>query len=501
MKCLCVVLCAALLAWAAAVPTAAGQVGTARPAAPGRYEPTIESLSHKNPTPEWFKDSVLGIYFHWGIYTVPDMTLPPEETSKGHPEKYGSGMYSKPAEKSYLGWHIKKWGDPTKFGYKDFIPMFKAEKWDPEAWAELFKEAGADFAGPCAEHHDGFAMWDCSLDEFNSVKMGPNRDITGEMEKAIRKRGMRFLATFHDNVNWRFFDSGRRYCPPGVDVNDPKFAGLYGPVHNAGEPMSDEFKLLGQRKLIEFVDKFKPDIIWHEASYYTDYGDKIILPYLAHYFNASEKWGREVVVTFKRKELPLSFTVFDMENFHAVKAPKPQKWLTDYTMDDWSYMMVTETKTPAQIEEKTKTIIDGIIDRVSNNGVCLLDIGPRADGTIPESQIATLKNIGKWLRVNKPGLAGAVPSPFVKGGPQTTRNGSIVFMRKGPDLFAFDLEKPVMPTKIPGVTAVPDSKIRMLGSAKDLAWHQDGADVVIEILPDPLPCDYAWGFQIRVGQE
>ena len=218
------------------------------PAQDGHYEPDWDSLA-RHETPEWFENAVLGIYFHWGVYSVPafgcwggrNMYLPNGGTSEdwGHIEDKYKNTYD----------YVKQvYGEPgTEFGYKDFIPMFKAEKWDPDAWAELFAKAGADFAGPVAIHHDGFAMWDSDYVEYNSMDMGPHRDVAGEMLKAVRKHGMKTFASFHYYTNWFFFNPGRKICPPGVDVNNPEYAGLYGPVREyKGDwrkyPFSDEFQ-------------------------------------------------------------------------------------------------------------------------------------------------------------------------------------------------------------------------------------------------------------------
>ncbi len=195
------------------------------------YEPTWESLA-QHETPEWYKNAVLGIYFHWGVYSVPafgcwggrNMYQSNGGTSEdwGHIEDKYKNTYD----------YVKQvYGEPgIKFGYKDFVPMFKAEKWDPDEWAKLFKKSGADFAGPVAIHHDGFAMWDSKYAEYNSKDMGPHRDITGEMLAAIRKQGIKTFASFHQYTNWFYFNPGRKICPPGVDVNNPKNVGLYGPI-------------------------------------------------------------------------------------------------------------------------------------------------------------------------------------------------------------------------------------------------------------------------------
>ncbi len=131
--------------------------------------------------------------------------------------------------------HLEKWGPLDKFGYKDFIPLFKAEKFDPDDWARLFAAAGASFAGPVAEHADGFAMWDSRLTEWNAARMGPRRDVVGEMERAIRRQGMKFIATFHHQWLWAWYPTFNQ----SVDASDPKYAGLYGPPVSEGARLGD----------------------------------------------------------------------------------------------------------------------------------------------------------------------------------------------------------------------------------------------------------------------
>jgi len=177
-------------------------------------------LLRRHATPQWLQDAKFGIYTHWGIYSVP--ACGPNGTW------YPYYMYREGTPQ--YEYHVKTYGHPTAFGYKDFIPQFTAEKFDPDAWAELFKRAGARFAGPVAEHHDGFAMWDSQLTEWNAARMGPKRDVVGELAAAIRKQGMRFMVAMHHAENWWYFPHWRGE----FDTADPRYAGLYGPPHDQG---------------------------------------------------------------------------------------------------------------------------------------------------------------------------------------------------------------------------------------------------------------------------
>ena len=469
------------------IPASASTAGDAKSSSDQKapYEPAWSSVTRHDPCPPWYRKAVLGIYFCWGVYSVAGMG-----------EWYPQRMYA-PKEDPYhsgsVEYHRKTYGDPcTQFGYHDFVPLFKAEKWDPNAWADLFQYAGADFAGPVVEHHDGFAMWDSEIDEYNSMDMGPKRDITGEMAAAIKKRGMKFLTAFH-NLRWNWLDVGRKLCPEGVGINDPKYAGLYGPVHKPGDPMTDAFKQEWLDKMIEVIDKYQPDIIYLEGDICKPAGEKYSLPFLSHYFNAARNWGRDVVVTHKKDDLPESCSVLDMEG-SSLKEPAANRWQTDHTiLNKWYWAYDIHAKCLP-----VDTLVDGIVDRTSKNGVTLLCIGPKADGTIPEDQITVLVKIGDWMKVNKEALYDARPAPFSKGGVDAWRAGSLRFTEKPGYLYAIDLEEPKAGLVIPGVKPPQGAKIRMLGSSKDIGWHQDGDNVVIDEVPAPLPCDYAWSFKIPI---
>jgi alpha-L-fucosidase len=182
-----------------------------------RYLPTWNSLK-EHSTPKWLKEAKFGIYTHWGVYSVP--------AYGPNGSWYPANMYCEGTVQHE--YHVKTYGDPSKFGYKDFIPMFKGEKFDADEWAELFKNAGAKFAGPVGEHHDGFCMWDTGFSVWNAAKMGPKRDVVGELEKAVCKKGMKYFVALHHMENWFFYPHWKKQ----YDVSDPRYAGLYGDAHN-----------------------------------------------------------------------------------------------------------------------------------------------------------------------------------------------------------------------------------------------------------------------------
>ena len=218
------------------------------------YSPKWKSLKKYNEAPEWFKDAKFGIYFHWGVYSVPAFGS----------EWYPRNMHRK--NRREYKHHVETWGDPTEFGYPDFVPMFKAEKFDAGRWARLFKKAGARFAGPVAEHHDGFAMWDSEETPWNAADRGPKKDITGLLADAIRDEDMRFVATFHHARNNLWKKNGKwtghyEYVKKNFPslLKDPENRILYGYMPR------DKFLKMWLGKLKEVVDSYHPDLMWFDS--------------------------------------------------------------------------------------------------------------------------------------------------------------------------------------------------------------------------------------------
>ena len=359
-----------------------------------KYQENWESLAQHNEEPDWFQDAKLGIYFHWGVYSVPAFGT----------EWYPRNMHIEgtPVYKH----HLEKYGTPAEFGYHDFVPMFKAENFDADEWAELFKKAGARFAGPVAEHHDGFSMWDSDITPWNTMDKGPHRDILGELEKAIKSRDMKLITTFHhaknlqrykgkeqeeieqhkDNPTQAFADSHYPLfpgMPPTWD--DPELNYLYGNI-----PAEKWYEEVWYGKLKEVIDKYQPDIIWFDYML-----DKIPENYrqkfCAYYLNQAENWGKEVVIVRKQDDLPLDVSVDDLEKSRKNRLGE-KSWMTDETLStgSWCYTENLEIK-------PTADVLHVLIDIVSKNGVLLLNISPKADGTIPDDQKNVLLSMGEWL--------------------------------------------------------------------------------------------------------
>ena len=346
------------------------------------YEPTFVSLEKVNPVPEWFKDAKFGIYFHWGVYSVP---------AYGN-EWYPRSMYIKGSPENKH--HIETFGDPSEWPYNYFItgakdkegnfvqftPKLKSEggKFDPEEWAQLFSDAGAKFVGPVAEHHDGFSMWASKVNPWNAKDMGPKLDLVSLLTDAFRKKNMKIILSMHHAYNIT------GYYEPVPLTDDPKLQMLFG---QQGKEKNEAFWL---SKLKEIIDGYKPDIIYQDFNLHV-ISQPVLLQFLAYYYNKAAEWNKPVVATFK-DGLNSKCAVLDYERGGPPDITD-NYWLTDdaVSSSSWCY-------TAGIGYYSKKQILHGFLDRISKNGNLLLNISPKADGTIPQEQKDILLAMGAWLK-------------------------------------------------------------------------------------------------------
>lgn len=458
------------------------------------YTADWESLKNRNPAPEWFRDAKFGIYFHWGVYSVPAFRS--EWYPRNMHNKTGDSRRSGPS-REYTH-HVKTYGEPTEFGYHDFVPMFKAENFDADEWAELFKKAGARFAGPVAEHHDGYSMWASKLTPWNVNDIGPKRDITGQLAKAVRKRGMRFVTSFHHARNnlWETDRRGEKVWTGHYEFIMKHFPSLLQDRTNAilyGYMPRGKFLDMWKGKLIEVIDNYQPDLMWFD-SWLDEIPDQTKMEYLAYYFNKANELGKEVVVTFKQEDLPREVALDDYEKGRADKLTD-FIWLTDDTISkgSWCYTDDLQIKGTAEV-------LRTFIDIVSKNGQLLLNISPMADGTIPENQKEVLLGMGQWL--SKYGEAIYDTRPFVEFGEGPTRlekggwfvemQGAygpkdIRYTRKGKTVYAIILgwpgENKAVTMKMFGrdgqASDIKVTKVSMLGTKEKIKWDRNDSGLVV----------------------
>jgi alpha-L-fucosidase len=349
---------------------------------PSSYTPTWPSVDQHPPAPEWFQDAKFGIYFHWGVFSVPAFAN----------EWYPRNMYF--AGSGENRHHVDTYGDPSAWPYHNFVngARDRAGHWvqfaprlrsaggnfDPNEWAQLFADAGARFAGPVAEHHDGYSMWNSTANEWNSVRTGPRLDLVRLHADAIRSKGMKFLVSLHHAYNFTGF---YERVPA---QSDPSLRKLYGQLDRATENQ------LWYDKLKEVIDGYQPDIIWQDFNL-PQVDESRRLNFLAYYFNRAVAWNSDVVTTYK-DGLNNRGSVFDFERGGPAEIQHPF-WLTDDSISSssWCY-------TVGIGYYSLNAMLHSLIDRVSKNGNMLLNIAPMADGTIPSGQRTILLGIGDYLR-------------------------------------------------------------------------------------------------------
>ncbi|MFI1772375.1 alpha-L-fucosidase [Thalassobellus citreus] len=380
-----------------------------------KYEANWESLAKYDEAAEWFKDAKFGIYAHWGVMSVPAFAN----------DWYARNMHIEGSDE--FKHHVETYGEHSKFGYHDYVPMFKAEKFDANAWADLFEKSGAKFAGLVAEHHDGWSNWASKINPWNALDMGPKRDVYGELSEAIKKKNMKLVASFHMARNFQIFKeqpekwlNDTSYFPynPKLPTSseDLLLAKMYGNISK--EKFNSDW--IGQLK--EVINNYSPDLIYFDSQT-QKIPESIKQEFAAYYFNNAVDENKQVVFTHKEGEFPKTVSLEDFEKGRMNKITK-DFWLTDETVSvgSWSYTNTLDLK-------KTNEIIHVLADVVSKNGALMLNVSPKANGMIPQNQQDILLEIGDWLKINGEAIYGSRPWKVFGEGP-TKQEKSGMFLDK-----------------------------------------------------------------------
>jgi alpha-L-fucosidase len=484
------------------------------PAPPdGPFGESWESIEKNYKDPEWFRDAKFGIMMHWGIYSVP---------AHGS-EWYVRYMYGGNA--GIMQWHTEHFGPPTKFGYKDFLPMYTAAKWDPDAWAALFKKAGAKYVLAPGEHHDGFSNWDSAINPYNSKNYGPMRDLDGELITALKKAGLKTGISDHSAFHFEFIPA-----LPGSDEYDPKWANFYN-VADRSDAARVKFMHDWVAKRVETIDKYHPDMLWFDMG--TDHRwDPLKIRVASYYFNRAKEWGKEVGISAKAAAW-VSGQIMDYER----EGRSPME-LTDWVWQPDDPITNKFGYVEEQHPYPANQFVWKIVENVSKNGNLLLNISPRADGTIPQEQQDVLLAIGHWLEINgdaiyysRPwikygegpaadsaavamvearakGFAGRLNgqnqgSKAVAGGGLPRKGytpADIRFTTRGNTLYAIVMNWPEKEAIITSLAAdkAPSGKIakvELLGHPGTLQFTQNNAGLHVKF-PTEKPCDYAYVLKI-----
>lgn len=476
----------------------------------GPFQPEWKSLEQYN-IPTWYKEAKFGIFIHWGVYSVP---------------AFGSEWYPRWMYINKNTWrgntyqhHIKTYGPHKTFGYKDLIPQLTGKNFNAADWVKLFKEAGARYVVPVAEHHDGFAMYDSDLTRWNAVDMGPKRDIIGLLEKETRKAGLKFGVSSHRAYNWAYFARKSHF-----DNVDPQYFDLYGRAHKflyaddvdnldkPWPPQDMEFKDHWLARTGELVEKYHPDLIWFDfgispawvKSYDSNPFQNHLKLFTAYYYNDAKKNRSDVVLNYKLNAFPEKAAVLDIER-GKLAGIRPLLWQTDtcVSFNSWGYIRDQKYK-------PVNTIIDDLVDIVSKNGVLLLNVCPKPDGTIPQTEQNMLRKIGAWLKINGEAIYkthpwstyGEGPSVTIAGEKQEGKNKGftekdIRYTTRGNTLYATVLGWPEDRQVIMKALAKKDrgtmrtiQSIKLLGSEGVVKWTQSESFLRVT-LPEESPCDFA----------
>lgn len=455
----------------------AALAAVANPLPPGPFRPTWKSIEEHYRPPAWFENAKFGLFMHWGLYSVP----------AHHNEWYEKYMYG---GGEGTRWHTEHYGPPDKFGYVDFIPLFTAARWNPDAWARLFKESGAKYVIPTAEHHDGFSLWNSAYNPWNAYRMGPKRDLIGDLAKAVRREGLKFGVSNHSIEHYTFINP-----PPGLktDLHDPKYASFYWVDHS--DANLTRFLTLWVEKNEELIDKYRPDILWFDNGVNGRVLDPLKETVAAYYYNRAREWGKQVSISTKglayapsgddRRQIG---SIIDFEKI-GLRSPggiRPGPWQVDEPIGNtWGYtrnMRITGAD----------TVVHELVDTVSRGGNLLLNISPRADGTIPAEQRETLLGVGRWLKVNGEAIYGTRPwNIFGEGDLRYTTKGDVLYViaLRWPGI---RLEVPALPQ---GGPAGSVRRVELLGRSGDLDFKQEGLGLSVS-LPAAHSAEPAYAFKI-----
>ncbi|MFB6135194.1 MAG: alpha-L-fucosidase [Halobacteriaceae archaeon] len=453
------------------------------------YEPTWESVD-AHAVPDWYHDAKLGIFVHWGVYSVPawaptDATLADLEEASPYAEWYPYYMYQE-GSPTYE-YHREQYGADVE--YLDFAEEFGAENWDPTAWAEFFADVGARYVVLTGEHHDGFPLWDSHYARYDAASVGPERDLVGDLCEAVRAEGLRFAASYHANYN---------YYQPGFDgrFGHPDFeAG--GPLESEGGPGSEYVDFMNAKHR-EIVRKYEPDLLWFDVP--KAEGDHLHAPELiADYYNWAAEAGREVVVNNRSATDASGMSMddegnleVDLDSLHGDFATPEYDAFDEITETKWEacrgigHSFGYNRAETAADHLSAGELVRSFADIVSKNGNLLINVGPRADGTIPDLQREPLEGLGEWLDVNGEAVFGTRPWAAAE---DPVAGVEVRYTRKDGDLYATCLEWPGADLSL-DVGAHADAGdvagVELLDGdgGTDLDWRADG-DLVVETPTGP----------------
>jgi alpha-L-fucosidase len=470
--------------------------------AEGHFKPTDESL-RQYQYPEWFRDAKFGIWAHWGPQAVPRQG-----------DWYARRMYEEndPAYK----YHLEHYGHPSEFGYKNIIPLWKAEKWDPDKLMELYKKAGAKYFVSMGTHHDNFFLWNSKINKWNAVNTGPKKDVVGIWQQAAKKQGLKFGVSEHLGASYTWFQAAHGSDKTGAKAGVPydgsnlDYQDLYHAKALEGDndwlTTNPAFQLEWYRCIKELIDNYQPDLLYSDSKMpFENVGRTLI----SHFYNQDiVKNNGNLEAVYTCKQASGGMWVEDLER--GVKDTVNQyPWQTDTSIGDWYYRTGQKYKTSTEI-------IQMLVDIVSKNGNLLINVVQTPEGDLEPDMLEILEEIGIWTSANGEGIYGTRPWKIYGEKPSDRpikklerfdenfgySSSDIRFTSKGNTLYAFCLGKPEGDIVIKSLAkstktgAKPITKISMIGGSDKIIWKQTSESLIIK-KPKNLPAWQVTGFKIE----
>ncbi len=480
-------------------PAQAADAGSL-PIADGPFQPDMDSLKQYK-CPDWFRDAKFGIWAHWGPQAVP---------MDG--DWYARGMYEE--GNGHYKYHLANYGHPSEFGYKDIIPLWKAEKWDPDRLMAMYQKAGARYFVSMGSHHDNFFLWNSKIHKWNAAAMGPKRDVVGDWQKAAKKYGLRFGVSEHLGASFTWFQSSHRADKAGpkagvlYDGADPKFEDLYHfpakPDDKGWYSNDPRWHQIWYKSIRELVDNYQPDLLYTDGP--VPFGNEVGRSMIAHLYNSSaaRHEGRAEVV-YNCKQKSEGRWIEDLERGIMPKID-PYPWQTDTSIGDWYYNRNWKFR-------PVSWVIHMLVDNVSKNGNLLLNVVQRPDGSLDEEVERMLEQLAAWNAVHGEAIFGTRPWLVYGEGAVKAKGGhfgedfaysakDIRFTTKGPTLYALALGWPAdgqlvvkSLAKPAGASGNAITDVSLLGHAGKVDWKQT-ADALVVTLPAQKPSEYTVGLKI-----
>ena len=448
--------------------------------------PAMSDSLAKRPKPAWFGESKLGIFIHWGLYSVPAFAPPQLNAGNANDTKNMDFFFrNMPYAEWYINtmkfkdsptwaYHKKTYGE--NFNYYDFIPMFneKAKKWQPEKWAKLFANIGAKYVVLTTKHHDGFQLWKSEVPYPNypvtKYAMQSERDIVGELNAAVRKEGLKFGTYYSGGLDFTFFK---------VPINNI-FPNIFTSC-----PQTPAYASYADAHYHELIERFKPDLLWNDITYPAS-GD--LVGVLADYYNTvptgiiNNRWGSKFA----------AIKGYDTPEYKVLSKASEQPWESCRGIGNSFGINQQETDVNYISSDK---LIDLFVDIVSKNGNLLLNVGPDAEGNIPEKQLSRLNDLGAWMKINGEAIYSTIPFTVAEG--TSDQDIRIRFTQKGSNVYMFLLDKPNDKSfTVNNLDTLKISKIELLGTKNiDLVWKKTDTKITIE-MPKDYPASSAYTLRI-----